>query len=156
MIIRKEIDVEKTLTDEQIKMLDEMNSKPVEPDEDCPELTAEQLNQLALLAEARREDRRKQVVTLRLSPQALRTAKSLGKGYTSVLSRILENVLTDAEAIKHFLWLLYYTKETAASCPLKEKLPFFLYISITLKFAVLSIINIKSYFSMYTKNNLSV
>ncbi len=103
MIIRKEIDVEKTLTDEQIKMLDEMNSKPVEPDEDCPELTAEQLNQLALLAEARREDRRKQVVTLRLSPQALRTAKSLGKGYTSVLSRILENVLTDAEAIKHFL-----------------------------------------------------
>ena len=84
-------------------MLDEMNSKPVEPDEDCPELTAEQLNQLALLAEARREDRRKQVVTLRLSPQALRTAKYLGKGYTSVLSRILENVLTDAEAIKHFL-----------------------------------------------------
>ena len=55
------------------------------------------------VSEIRRDERRKQTVTLRLSPKALRTAKSLGKGYTSVLSRILENALTDTELIKHYL-----------------------------------------------------
>ena len=42
---------------------------------------------------------RKQTVTLRLSPQVLRTAKSLGKGYTSVLSRIIEGSLADEESV---------------------------------------------------------
>lgn len=103
MIIRKEIDFNKPLTDEQKKMLEELKTRPVTPDEDCPELTAEQLKQFARVSERNREERRKQTVTLRLSPQAVRTAKSLGKGYTSVLSRILENALTDAELIKRYL-----------------------------------------------------
>ncbi len=103
MIIRKEIDFNKPLTDEQKKMLEELKARPVTPDDDCPELTAEQLKQFARVSEKNREERRKQTVTLRLSPQAIRTAKSLGKGYTSVLSRILENALTDAELIKHYL-----------------------------------------------------
>ena len=55
------------------------------------------------ISEIRREERKKQTVTLRLSPQALKTAKSLGKGYTSVLSRILESALTDEELIKQYL-----------------------------------------------------
>ncbi|MDE6425721.1 MAG: BrnA antitoxin family protein [Ruminococcus sp.] len=103
MIIRKEIDFNKPLTDEQKKMLEELKTRPVTPDNDCPELTAEQLKQFARVSEKNREERRKQTVTLRLSPHAIRTAKSLGKGYTSVLSRILENALTDAELIKHYL-----------------------------------------------------
>lgn len=103
MIIRKEIDFNKPLTDEQKEMLEELKSRPAIPDDDCPELTAEQLKQFARVSENNRAERRKQTVTLRLSPQAVRTAKSLGKGYTSVLSRILENALTDAELIKHYL-----------------------------------------------------
>ena len=71
--------------------------------EDCPELTDDQLKKLAELAQQRREERNKQTVTLRLSPQALRAARSLGKGYTSVLSRILEGALADGEIIKHYL-----------------------------------------------------
>ena len=89
MIIRKEIDLNKPLTEEQKKMLENLKTRPVQPDEDCPEL--------------RREERKKQTVTIRLSPQALRTAKSLGKGYTSVLSRILESALSDTDVIKHYL-----------------------------------------------------
>lgn len=103
MIIRKEIDLNKPLTPKQKKMLETLKSKPAQPDEDCPELTAEQISQMMKLAETRRDERRKQTVTLRLSPQALQTAKSLGKGYTSVLSRILESALTDVELIKHYL-----------------------------------------------------
>lgn len=103
MTIRKEIDPKAPLTDFQRQMLDALKDRPVQPDEDCPELTAEQLAQMIRVSEQRREERKKQTVTLRLSPKALQTAKSLGKGYTSVLSRILENALTDAEFIKHFL-----------------------------------------------------
>lgn len=103
MTVRKEIDLNKPLTDEQKKMLEALKTRPAQPDQDCPELTAEQLNQLVKISEMRREERRKQTVTLRLSPQALCTARSLGKGYTSVLSRILESVLSDTELIKHYL-----------------------------------------------------
>ena len=103
MIIRKEIDLSSPLNDDQKKMLENLKNRPAVPDEDCPELTDEQLSQMLKVSEQRREERRKQTVTLRLSPQAIRTAKSLGKGYTSVLSRILESALTDSELIKHYL-----------------------------------------------------
>ncbi len=103
MIIRKEIDLDQPLTDAQKKMLEDLKTRHVQPDEDCPELTAEQLSQMVRVSEMRREERKKQLVTLRLSPQALKTARSLGKGYTSVLSRILESALTDTELIKHYL-----------------------------------------------------
>ena len=100
MIVQKDIDFSKGLTLEQLEMLERLKDFPDEPDEDFPELTDEQLEQMRRAAEIKRQERRKQTVTLRLSPQALRKAKSLGKGYTSVLSRILENALMDNEIIK--------------------------------------------------------
>ena len=103
MMIRKDIDLKAPLTDAQKQMLERLKDRPAQPDEDCPELTAEQLSQMVRLSEQSREERKKQTVTLRLSPKALQTARSLGKGYTSVLSRILESALADAELIKHFL-----------------------------------------------------
>ena len=103
MIIRKEIDLNDPLTPEQIQMLSALADKPVTPDEDCPELTAEQLAQFQKISETNRANRRKQTVTLRLSPQALKKAKSLGKGYTSVLSRILENALNNPDSMQHYL-----------------------------------------------------
>ncbi len=103
MVIRKNIDVSKPLSEKQIKMLNALKDRPVEFDEDCPELTEEELKQFKRISEANREERRKQTVTLRLSPQALKKAKSLGKGYTSILSRMLENDLSDNEKIKNYL-----------------------------------------------------
>lgn len=103
MIVRHTGDVNRKLTAEEKLSLEALKNKPVEFDEDCPELTDEQLKQFRRISDERQEERRKQSVTLRLSPQALRTAKSLGKGYTSVLSRILESALADSETIKHYL-----------------------------------------------------
>lgn len=102
-MVKMNIDVTEEPTKEQLKMLREASDRSVTPDEDCPELTEEELMQFTRIAKDRQEERRKQTVTLRLSPQALKTAKSLGKGYTSVLSRILESALSDKETIKHFL-----------------------------------------------------
>lgn len=102
-MIRKELDLTRPLTDEQTAMLRALDARPDSFDEDCPPLTAEQLAQFRAVAEANRVARCRQTVTLRLSPQALTKAKALGKGYTSVLSRILENALNDPEVIRQAL-----------------------------------------------------
>lgn len=103
MIVRKEIDLDQPLTPTQEEMLNALESRPISPDEDCHELTTEQLNQFRRISATNREERCKQTVTLRLSPQALRRAKSLGKGYTSVLSRILESALENPDIVRHHL-----------------------------------------------------
>lgn len=103
MIVRKEINPTQPLTPSQAEMLHNLESRPISPDENCPELTMEQLSQFRRISAANREERCKQTVTLRLSPQALRRAKSLGKGYTSVLSRILESALENPDIVRHHL-----------------------------------------------------
>lgn len=104
MIVRKVVDPDsQLLTDEQKNLLNNPEKKPVEFDADCPELTTEELMEFRRVADIRKEERRKQTVTIRLSPQALSKAKSLGKGYTSILSRILEMALNDNEMIKRCL-----------------------------------------------------
>jgi hypothetical protein len=47
MIIRKEIDLSSPLTAEQTKMLKDLETRPVQVDKDCPELTSEQFVKLA-------------------------------------------------------------------------------------------------------------
>lgn len=103
MRVRKQIDSAKPLTAKQKRMLKTMEVGPAQPDADCPELTPEQLAEMVRVSALRRQERKKQTVALRLSPQALRVAKSLGKGYTSVLSRIIETTLADSESIKRYL-----------------------------------------------------
>ena len=55
-IVRKEIDITKPLTDEQIEMLKEAEAAPIVFDEDCPELTKEQLSEFHRVSEIRKEE----------------------------------------------------------------------------------------------------
>jgi uncharacterized protein (DUF4415 family) len=96
-MIRKEI--KNTISREQMAMLEALKDREPVPDEEIPELTDEELSQFRRISEIKREERRKQTVTLRLSPQAFNKAKSLGKGYTSVLGRILEEALNDPKIV---------------------------------------------------------
>lgn len=102
-MINYDLNPDTKLTEEQKKMLMDAEKRPIEFTEDSPELTDEELAQFYRVSEKRKEERRKQTVTLRLSSQALNTAKSLGKGYTSVLSRILESALRDKDVIQKYL-----------------------------------------------------
>lgn len=103
-MISRNIDFSQGLTPEQEKMLKELESAPAVPDEDCPELTDEQIIKYAAIArKKRKENGTKQTVSIRLSPHALQKAQSLGKGYTTILSRILEAALEDNELIRHYL-----------------------------------------------------
>ena len=94
---------EQQLTKEQISMIREAASHPDSYDEENPELTDEQLADFRRVHESRQEERRRQNVTLRLTPQAIRKAKSLGKGYTGILSRIVESTLNDPVALRKYL-----------------------------------------------------
>ena len=100
---RKNIDISKKPSQKQINMLEEMEASPIVFDEDCRELTEDEILQFRRISDSRNEGRKKQTVSLRLSPQAIKKARSLGKGYTSVLSRMLEAVLSNNEAIKKYL-----------------------------------------------------
>lgn len=66
-------------------------------DEDSPEMTAEQLLQFKRM---NHENRIKQTVSLRLSPDTLKKAKQYGKGYTSFLSRLLDAAIDDEELVR--------------------------------------------------------
>jgi len=101
--MRKTIDVTKKPSQEQIEMLMSAAKLPIYAESEYPEFSEAELQQFKKISDARKADRQKQTVTLRLSPQTLEKARSLGKGYTSVLSRILERALDDPDIIKHNL-----------------------------------------------------
>ena len=104
MTIRKyELSDEQSLTEEQIHMVKEAAKRPVVTDDDNPELTDEQLASFRKVHERRQADRRRQNVTLRLTPEAIQKAKSLGKGYSGILSRIVESVLNDPSVLSKYL-----------------------------------------------------
>lgn len=103
MVIKTTLEERGAITQEEIEMLDRASKMPLVFDEDSPELTKEELKGFRRVSAENRLERNKQTVTLRLSPQALRKARSLGKGYTSVLSRILEGALSDNNVIRRYL-----------------------------------------------------
>lgn len=105
-VVKKTIDVAQPLTKEQMKMLENAKNSPHQFDEDNPPLSKEELSQFQRVTAAIREDReknRKQNVTLRLSPQTVKRAKSLGKGYTSILAKIIEKALENPSLTEQLL-----------------------------------------------------
>ena len=63
----------------------------------------EQLKQMALLAKKQRAERRRPVITLRVSPATLEKAKATGKGYTGFMSRLLDLAINNPEMVKRCL-----------------------------------------------------
>ena len=102
-IVRRVIKRRDKLTAEQLKMLEEAEKAEPVFDDDCPYFTAEELDEMARITEERRKERKKEVVTLRISAAALKKAKATGKGYTGFLGRLIENALNDQDLVKRSL-----------------------------------------------------
>ena len=102
-IIRTVIRCGQQPTEVQIREIETAASKPVVPDEDAPELTLEQYAEIAALARARRSQKVKPVIALRISPETLEKAKATGKGYTGFLSRLLDNAINDPQMVSKSL-----------------------------------------------------
>ena len=91
------------LTKAQIKRLDALKDRPIVFDEDAPEYTMEELEEMRLAAIKKREAQKKEVVAIRLSPSTLKKAKAVGKGYTRFLSRLIDNAINDKDMVSRSL-----------------------------------------------------
>lgn len=90
-------ELDTTLTAEELAEMEAAEHKDPVYDEDSPEMTAEMLMQFKRMSS---EERNKQTVSLRLSPKTMKIAKSYGKGYTSFLSRLLDEAISNKEMVK--------------------------------------------------------
>ncbi len=90
-------DLEKDLTPEEYEELEAAEKREPIFDENSPSMTKEQLMQFKRM---NHESRTKQTISLRISPETLRKAKQYGKGYTGLLSRLLDEVIDNEELIR--------------------------------------------------------
>ncbi|MBR3015482.1 MAG: BrnA antitoxin family protein [Clostridia bacterium] len=90
-------ELDRELTAEEKQELEAAEAKAPVFDEDSPAMTMEQLMQFKRM---NRENRTKQTISLRVSPATLKKAKQYGKGYTSLLSRLLDIAINDEELVR--------------------------------------------------------
>lgn len=106
MIISKIVDDDHPIefTDEENELIKQAKESPINlNDPDNPPLTDEELAQMVRVGTIKYGERRKETVSLRLSSKTLKKVKAFGKGYTSILSRILEDVINDNAQLKKYL-----------------------------------------------------
>ena len=90
-------DLDRTLSSEEMQELEAAEQLHPAFDTDSPEMTADMLLQFKRINQ---EERNKQTVSLRLSPKTMKIAKSYGKGYTSFLSRLLDEAIQDESLVR--------------------------------------------------------
>lgn len=87
----------------RLMKLERLQKTEVVCDEDCPELSLTMIKELKTAAEERRQRNLKHNMTLRVFQHTLEQARRLGKGYTSILSRILDDAFKNPEMLKKYL-----------------------------------------------------
>lgn len=90
-------------TKAQIKRLSELKDRPIVFDEDAPEYTMAELEEMRLAAIKKRAEQKKEVVAIRISAGTLKKAKAYGKGYTGFLSRLIDNAINDRDMVSRSL-----------------------------------------------------
>ncbi len=90
-------DLNKELTEEEIRELEDAEKKAPVFDADSPAMTKEQLMEFKRI---NRQNRTKPTISLRISPTTLQKAKQYGKGYTGLLSRLLDLAIDDEEMVR--------------------------------------------------------
>lgn len=84
----------------EISEIEVASNIPYNFDDDSPSYSYEQLAKMLI---AKKQSEKTQVISIRLTPETLAKAKSLGKGYSGVMSRIITYALDNPEIIKKCL-----------------------------------------------------
>ena len=90
-------ELNKELTPEEVHELEAAEKKEPVFDDESPLLMKEQLMQFKRI---NHENRTKPTVSLRISPATLKKAKQYGKGYTGLLSRLLDAAIDDEDLVR--------------------------------------------------------
>lgn len=87
---------EELSTDELMELEAAEKREPVF-DEESPAMTQEQLMEFKRI---NHDNRTKPTISLRITPSTLKKAKQYGKGYTGLLSRLLDMAINDEEMVR--------------------------------------------------------
>jgi uncharacterized protein (DUF4415 family) len=86
------------------KAVREARKAPPVFDPDCPPSSPEALKEFAHLAAERNRRKKKRSITIRVSPDVLESYKTMGSGYTGIMSDVLQYAVNNpavlAEATK--------------------------------------------------------
>jgi len=91
-------------TKEVIQEVRKAARKPINYTKDCPPSSPEALKEFAKLAAERNQRKKKQSITIRVSPDVIEGYKTMGSGYTAIMSDVLQYAINNpaviAKAIK--------------------------------------------------------
>jgi uncharacterized protein (DUF4415 family) len=89
-IIRSTVRVGQKIPKDVIKRVKKAAKKPIVYTDDCPPSSPEALREFAHLAAERNRRKKKKSITIRVSPDILESYKTMGSGYTGIMSDVLQ------------------------------------------------------------------
>ena len=88
-IIKSTVRVGEKPPKDVVKRLRQAARRPINYTEDAPRSSPEALKEFAQLAAERNRRKKKQTITIRINPEVLESYKSMGSGYTGIMSDVL-------------------------------------------------------------------
>ena len=73
--------------------------KPIRYTADCPPSSPEALKEFAQLAAERNRRKKKQSITIRVTPDVLESYKTMGSGYTAIMSDVLQYAVNNPSVL---------------------------------------------------------
>ena len=102
-IVRVKASELKKPTAADIKRLREVAKRPIVFDEECPETTKEELALFRRRYEEYKINNKKVVFSLRITQKSMNKLKSLGPGYSTIVSNMIEYCLNNPDILKKCL-----------------------------------------------------
>ena len=89
-IIKSTVRVGEKPPKEVVKRLRQAARRPINYTEEAPRSSPEALKEFAQLAAERNQRKKKQSITIRVSPDVLESYKTMGNGYTGIMADVLK------------------------------------------------------------------
>ena len=91
------------LTKEDLNQLELAKRMPITYDEDSPKLTKKMLKEFKHYSQVKHDNRLKETMSLRVSKSTKEKLVALGKGYTSIVNRLIEYALDNPRVLQKCL-----------------------------------------------------
>ena len=98
-IIKSTVKVGEKPPKEVIRRLKQIARQPIHYTEDSPPSSPEALKEFAQLAAERNLRKKKQSITIRVTSDVLESYKTMGKGYTAIMSDVLQYAINNPAVI---------------------------------------------------------
>jgi len=103
-IIKSTVRVGEKPPKEVVRRLRQAAKRPINYTKDAPRSSPEALKEFARLAAERNRRKKKKTITIRITPDVLESYKTMGNGYTGIMSDVLQYAVNNpavlAEATK--------------------------------------------------------